>query len=423
MVTYLPVGIEEAGVEAVTRDILPGGHMDFQLSEDQLTVQKWAREFAESEIRPAAPEYDESEEFPWPVVKKAADIGLYSVEFWTEMVAQDQTGLTLPLVLEEVAWGCAGIGLGIFGTGLPLAALAYSASPEQVPQWAPKMFGTPEDPKLGAFAVTEANAGSDVSALRTTAKRDGDEWVLNGTKVFITNGGIADVHVVVATVDPELGHRGQAAFIVGPDAPGIRQGKKERKLGIRASHTAEVVLEDCRIPLENVVGGMERLEAKLDSARAKNGTRVHHALKTFEMTRPSVAAQALGIARAALEYAVDYAKDRSTFGEPIIKHQGIAFKLADMAMEVEASRLLTWRAAWMARQGVEFTHAEGSMSKLKASETAVSVTEQAVQVLGGYGFIKDFPVEKWYRDAKIYTIFEGTSEIQRVVIGRALAEE
>jgi alkylation response protein AidB-like acyl-CoA dehydrogenase len=397
--------------------------MDFQLSEDQLTVQKWAREFAESEIRPAAPEYDESEEFPWPVVKKAAEIGLYSVDFWTEMVAQDQTGLTLPLVLEEVAWGCAGIGLGIFGTGLPLAALAYSASPEQLPQWAPKMFGTPEDPKLGAFAVTEANAGSDVSALRTTAKRDGDEWVLNGTKVFITNGGIADVHVVVATVDPELGHRGQAAFIVGPDAPGIRQGKKERKLGIRASHTAEVVLEDCRIPLENVVGGMERLEAKLDSARAKNGTRVHHALKTFEMTRPSVAAQALGIARAALEYAVDYAKDRTTFGEPIIKHQGIAFKLADMAMEVEASRLLTWRAAWMARQGVEFTHAEGSMSKLKASETAVSVTEQAVQVLGGYGFIKDFPVEKWYRDAKIYTIFEGTSEIQRVVIGRALAEE
>jgi acyl-CoA dehydrogenase len=396
--------------------------MDFQLSEDQLTVRKWAHEFAENEIRPAAAEYDESEEFPWPVVKKAAEIGLYSVEFWTEMVAQDQTGLTLPITLEEVAWGCAGIGLGIFGTGLPLAALAYSASPEQIPKWAPKMFGTPEDPKLGAFAVTEANAGSDVSALRTAARRDGDEWVLNGTKAFITNGGIADVHVVVATVDPDLGHRGQAAFIIGPDAPGIRQGKKERKLGIRASHTAEVVMEGCRVPLGNVVGGMDRLEAKLDSARAKNGTRVHHALKTFEMTRPSVAAQALGIARAALEYSIGYAKDRSAFGEPIIKHQGIAFKLADMAMEVEASRLLTWRAAWMARNGVEFTHAEGSMSKLKASETAVSVTEQAVQVLGGYGYIKDFPVEKWYRDAKIYTIFEGTSEIQRVVIGRALAQ-
>jgi acyl-CoA dehydrogenase len=227
----------------------------------------------------------------------------------------------------------------------------------------------------------------------------------------------------VATVDPELGHRGQAAFIVGPDTPGLSQGKKERKLGIRASHTAEVILDDCRVPLENVAGGMDRLEGKLEAARSKNGTRQHHALKTFEMTRPSTAAQALGIARAALEYAVDYAKERSTFGKPIIEHQGIAFKLADMAMEVDASRLLTWRAAWMAKNGVDFNHAEGSMSKLKASETAVAVTEQAVQILGGYGYVKDFPVEKWYRDAKIYTIFEGTSEIQRLVISRALAAD
>jgi acyl-CoA dehydrogenase len=397
--------------------------MDFQLSEDQLTVRKWAHEFAENEIRPVAPEYDETEDFPWPVVKKAAHIGLYSLDFWTDMVGQDNSGLTLAITLEEIAWGCAGIGLGIFGTGLPLATLAYSAAPDQLAEWAPKMFGTPEDPKLGAFAVTENQAGSDVSALRTTAKRDGDEWVLNGTKVFITNGGIADVHVVVATVDPDLGHRGQAAFIVGPDTEGLRQGKKEKKLGIRASHTAEVILEDCRIPLENVVGGMEKLESKLERARGKNGTGSHHALKTFEMTRPSVAAQALGIARAALEYAVDYAKDRQTFGRPIIEHQGIAFKLADMALEVDAARLLTWRAAWMARNGVEFTHAEGSMSKVKASEVAVWVTEQAVQVLGGYGYIKDFPVEKWYRDAKIYTLFEGTSEIQRLVVSRALAQE
>jgi acyl-CoA dehydrogenase len=397
--------------------------MDFQLSEDQITVQKWAHEFAEGEIRPVAPEYDETEDFPWPVVKKAAEIGLYSLDFWTDMVGQDNSGLTLPIVMEEMAWGCAGIGLGIFGTGLPLATLAYSAAPEQLAEWAPRMFGTPDDLKLGAFAVTESQAGSDVSALRTTATRDGDDWVLNGTKVFITNGGIADVHVVVATVDPDLGHRGQAAFIVGPDAPGIRQGKKEKKLGIRASHTAEVILEDCRVPLENVVGGMEKLEAKLERARGKNGTgRSHQALKTFEMTRPSVAAQALGIGRAALEYAVGYAKDRQTFGRPIIEHQGIAFKLADMALEVDAARLLTWRASWMARNGVDFTKAEGSMSKLKAGEVAVWVTEQAIQVLGGYGYIKDFPVEKWYRDAKIYTIFEGTSEIQRVVIGRALAQ-
>ncbi len=394
--------------------------MDFQLTEEHLTARKWAHDFAEREIRPVAPDYDETEEFPWPVVKKAAEIGLYSMEFWAEMVTPDPTGLILPLVMEEGSWGCAGISLGIFGTGLPLAALAYSATPAQLLEWGPKMLGTPDDPKLGAFAVTESEAGSDVSALRTTAVRDGDEWVLNGRKVFITNGGIADVHVVVATVDPELGHRGQAAFIIGPDTPGLSQGKKERKLGIRASHTAEVVLEDCRIPLENVSGGMERLEGKLERARTGQ-TRQHHALKTFEMTRPSTAAQALGIARAALEYSIEYAKQRRTFGQRIIDHQGIAFKLADMALEVDAARLLTWRAAWMAKNGVEFEHAEGSMSKLKASEVAVRVTEQAVQILGGYGYVKDFPVEKWYRDAKIYTIFEGTSEIQRLVISRALA--
>jgi acyl-CoA dehydrogenase len=394
--------------------------MDFQLSEDLITTRKWTHEFTEREIRPVAAEYDETEDFPWPVVKKAAEVGLYGLEFYTEAVAQDPTGITLPLVLEELCWGCAGIGLAIIGTGLPLSALAYSGTPEQFLEWAPKMFGTPEDPKVASFCVTEPNAGSDVSALRTTAKRDGDEWVLNGQKVFATNGGIANVHIVVATVDPELGHRGQAAFIVGPDTPGIRQGKKETKLGIRASHTAEVLLEDCRIPLDNVLGGVEKLESKL--ARARTMERSSAALKTFEMTRPSVAAQAIGIARAAYEYARDYAKEREAFGRPIIEHEGIAFKLADMAMEIDAARLLTWRAAWMARNGTPFEHAEGSMSKLKAGEVAVSVTEQAIQVLGGYGYIKDFPVEKWYRDAKIYTLFEGTSEIQRIVISRALAK-
>src|SRR5437667_603723 len=233
--------------------------MDFQLTEDLITAQKWARDFAEKEIRPVASEYDETEEFPWPVLKKAAEIGLYAFDFYMQ-VGQDDSGLMMPIALEESAWGCAGITLGIFGTGLPLAALAASGTPEQTMKWAPKMFGTPEQPALGAFAVTEPNAGSDVSALRTTAKRERDGWLINGTKVCITNGGIADVHIVVATVDPKLGHRGQAAFIVGPGTEGIRQGKKERKLGIRASHTAEVVLEDCRVPLENVVGGVEKLE-------------------------------------------------------------------------------------------------------------------------------------------------------------------
>jgi acyl-CoA dehydrogenase len=393
--------------------------VDFQLTEDQITTKKWAHEFAENEIRPVASQYDDSEEFPWPVVKTAAEVGLYGLEFYTEMVGGDPSGVTLPMVLEELCWGCAGIGLSIIGTGLPLSALASSGSPDQLFTWAPQMFGTVEEPRVGAFCVTEPNAGSDVSALRTRAKRDGDSWVLNGTKVFATNGGIASVHIVVATVDPELGHRGQAAFIVGPDTPGIRQGKKEKKLGIRASHTAEVILEDCRIPIENVLGGVEKLEAKLEAAKTK--TAPSAALRTFEMTRPSVAAQAIGIARAAFEFSRDYAKERVQFGRPIVEQEGVAFKLADMAMEIDAARLLTWRAAWMGRNNIPFDHAEGSMSKLKAGETAVWVTEQAVQILGGYGFIKDFPVEKWYRDAKIYTIFEGTSEIQRVVISRAAA--
>src|ERR671935_2227569 len=343
--------------------------MDFQLSEDHVTTQKWVHEFAEKEIRPVAAEYDETEEFPWPILKKAAGVGLYGLEFYMETLAADPTGLMFPICLEETCWGCAGIALGIWGSGLPLATLAYSGTPEQLSTWAPRMFGTPDDPKVGALCVTEPNAGSDVSALRTTAKRDGDEWVLNGQKVFATNGGIAAVHLVVATVDPELGHRGQAAFIIGPDTPGLTQGKKEKKLGIRASHTAEVLLEDCRIPLENVVGGVDKLEAKLEKARA-NGTRTSAALRTFEMTRPSVAAQALGIARAAYEFARDYAKERVTFGRPIIEHEGVAFKLADMAMEIDAARLLTWRAAWMARNGTPFEHAEGSMSKLKAGQGA-----------------------------------------------------
>ena len=280
------------------------------------------------------------------------------------------------------------------------------------------MFGTPQEPQVGSFCVTEPNAGSDVSALRTRAKREGDEWVLNGQKIFATNGGVAGVRIVVATVDPELGHRGQAAFVIPADTPGCRPGKKEKKLGIRASDTSEVILEDCRIPLENVLGGVEKLEAKLEAAKSKE--RSSAALRTFEMTRPSVAAQAIGIARAAFEFATDYAKDRVQFGRPIVEQEGVAFKLADMAMEIDASRLLTWRAAWMGRNSVPFDHAEGSMSKLKAGETAVWVTEQAIQILGGYGYIKDFPVEKFYRDVKICTIGEGTSEIQRLVIARHL---
>jgi acyl-CoA dehydrogenase len=404
----------------------------FALTEDQAAAQKWAHEFAEREIRPVAPHYDETEEFPWPVLGKAAEIGLYGMDFY-RMIGEDESGILQPLIVEELCWGCAGISLGILGSGLPLVAIMASGTPEQIGRWTPELFGTPAAPQVAAFCVTEPGAGSDVSSLRTRAVRDGDGWVLNGQKVFATNGGIAGVHVVVATVDPALGHRGQASFVVPPGTPGLRQGKKERKLGIRASHTAEVLLEDCRVPADCLLGGSERLQARLERARnaaevagGDAGSRASSrargssgALATFEATRPVVAAQAVGIARAAFEFARDYARERVQFGKPIAAQQAIAFKLADMATEIDAARLLVWRASWMTRNGTGFTRAEGSMSKLKAGEVAVRVTDEAIQVLGGYGFIRDFPVEKWHRDAKIYTLFEGTSEIQRLVISRA----
>jgi acyl-CoA dehydrogenase len=389
----------------------------FALSEDQVAAQKWVREFAQKEIRPVAPRYDEAEETPWPVLRKAAEIGLYGKDYY-QMVAEDETGVLQPVLVEELCWGCAGIALTILGTGLPLMALMMQGTPEQIGHFVPEMFGTATEPKVAAFAVTEPGAGSDVSSLRTRAVRDGDDWVLNGQKVFITNGGIASVHLVVATVDPSLGHRGQATFIIPEGTPGLRQGKKERKLGIRASHTAEVLLDDCRVPADCLLGGEERLTARLARARDKERSRSSVALATFEATRPVVGAQAVGIARAAFEFARDYARERIQFGKPIAAQQAIAFKLADMATEIDAARLLVWRAAWMARNGTPFAHAEGSMSKLKAGEVAVRVTDEAIQVLGGYGYIRDFPVEKWHRDAKIYCLFEGTSEIQRLVISR-----
>ena len=394
--------------------------MDFSLSEQHEELRKWAHEFAEREIRPVAPAYDESEEFPWPVISKAAEAGLYSLDLYLNHQA-DETGLTLPVIMEEIFWGCAGIGLAIFGSGLALAALAGSGTQDQLFTWAPKMFGTVDEPAVGAYAVTEPQAGSDVRSLRTRAVRDGSDWILNGTKVFITNGGVATVYLVVATVDPELGHRGQATFIVDREDVGLKPGKKERKLGIRASDTSEVILDDCRIPADRLLGGEERLNEKLARARSGESTgKTSGALATFERTRPFVAVQAIGIARAALEFAIDYANERQAFGKPIGQHQSIANMLADMALDVECSRLLVRKAGWLAATGRTFEQAEGSMSKLKAGETAVRVTEQAIQILGGYGFIRDFPVEKWSRDAKIYTIFEGTSEMQRRVIARQL---
>jgi acyl-CoA dehydrogenase len=259
--------------------------------------------------------------------------------------------------------------------------------------------------------------------MRTRARYDeaADEWVLNGQKAYATNGGIAGVHVVTASVEPELGSRGQAAFVVPPGTTGLNSTRKLAKLGLRASHTADVFLDDVRVPGRCLLGGREKLEERL--ARARSGQRSigQAAMRTFELSRPTVGAQALGVARAAYEYALEYAKTRVQFGRPIIENQAIAFALADMRMEIDAARLLVWRAAWMGHNNREFSAGEGSMSKLKAGEVAVAVTEKAVQILGGAGFLRDHPVERWYRDAKIYTIFEGTSEIQRLVISRAIS--
>ncbi len=395
--------------------------LSFELTDEQREIRDWVHDFAEREIRPVAHQYDESEEFPWEVVKKAAKVGLYSVDFIQQTYA-DETGLLPALVAEELTWGCAGIALAITGTQLPVAAIFGQGTPEQIATWIPACYGTADNPVLGAFAVTEANAGSDVSSMKTRAIKKNGDWHLSGQKVFITNGGIADVHVVVAAVDPELGTRGQASFVIGKGAKGLSQGKKEKKMGIRASHTAEILLDDVVVPADQLLGGEEKLEAKLARARSGEHGRSSVALKTFETTRPVVGAQALGIARAAFEFARDYAKERIAFGKPIIENQAIAFKLADMATEIEAARMLVWRALWMGRHGGEFKMAEGSMAKLKCGEVAVKVTEDAIQILGGYGYIRDFPVEKWHRDAKIYTLFEGTSEIQRLVISRAIAQ-
>ena len=400
--------------------------------------------FARDVIRPAADYHDREQEFPWEILERAAREGFYNPLFYRDLIG-DPTGLSLPLFMEELFWGCAGIGLSIVMPALALSAIAQAATPAQLLHWAPECFGTPDDLKLAALAISEPEGGSDVRNLRTVARRDGDEWVIDGHKIWIGNGGIADVHVVNATVDPELGHKGQALFIVPKGTPGLTLVRKLDKLGCRASHTAEIRFDGCRVPAANLLGGDAKLERRLERARdeeaddaapetastdatagaSANGRPARGGSATlgaFEQTRPMVAAQALGIGRAALEFACDWAGRREAFGGPILDKQGVSFPLADLAADLDAARLLTWRASWMAAQSVPYHHAEGSMSKLKASEVAVRITEQAIQVAGGWGYIRDHPVEKWYRDAKLYTIFEGTSEIQRLVIGRTLGD-
>jgi acyl-CoA dehydrogenase len=410
--------------------------MDFSLTDEQLEFKALCRRFAAEVIRPAAPVHDADESVPWEVMKEARRWGLHGVEH-IQRLGADPDGQLSAIYAEELHWGCAGIALALSASTLAAAGLASSGTPEQIARWVPECFGMGDEVKLGAYAVTEPQAGSDVKSLRTTAKLDGDEWVLNGTKVFISNGGIADVHVVVATVDPELGHRGQASFVIAKGTPGLRQGKKESKLGIRASQTAEVVLEDCRIPVENLLGGMEKLGRKLERARSgQSSGRSSGALAAFELTRPVVGASALGIAQAAYEWTLSYLDHgvwvdpveamldaSSTAGNPPLGRQSVQQVLADVATEIDAARLLVQRASWMGRAGIPLSGGQGSMSKLKAGDVAMWATRTLMDVVGPPAWSKEAPLEKWFRDAKIYQLFEGTAEIQRRVISQMQVEE
>ncbi len=398
--------------------------MDFRLTDDQLEFQQWCRRFAIEVIRPLADKHDREQSVPWEAIAAAREWGLHGIDHLMRM-GGDPDGLLPVIYAEELHWGCAGIGLAISASNLAAAGIAASGTPEQVAKWVPECFGEGEEIKLAAYAVTEAGAGSDVKSLRTTAQFDAetDEWALNGTKVFISNGGIADVNVVVATVDPDLGHRGQASFIVPKGTPGLSQGKKEDKIGIRASQTTEVVLEDVRVPTEYLLGGKEKLDSKLERARSGSRSGTSNALATFEITRPMVGASALGIAQAAYEYTLEHLEDKSGESGPLLEQQHVQQTLADVATEIEAARLLVWRAAWMGRNGVPMTGGQGSMSKLKAGDVTMWATTVLMDLVGEYAQSTECPLEKYFRDAKIYQLFEGTAQVQRLVISRLQRQE
>ncbi|AIK39836.1 MULTISPECIES: acyl-CoA dehydrogenase AcdA [Bacillus] len=379
--------------------------MDFKLSEEHEMIRKMVRDFARNEVAPTAAERDEEERFDRALFDQMADLGLTGIPWPEEYGGIGSDYLAYVIAVEELSRVCA-------STGVTLSAHTSLAG------WPIFKFGTEEQKqkflrpmaegkKIGAYGLTEPGSGSDAGGMRTTAKRDGDHYILNGSKIFITNGGIADIYVVFALTDPESKQRGTSAFIVESDALGFSVGKKESKLGIRSSPTTEIMFEDCRIPAENLLG--------------EEGQGFKIAMQTLDGGRNGIAAQAVGIAQGALDASVEYARERHQFGKPIAAQQGIGFKLADMATSVEAARLLTYQAAWLESEGLPYGK-ESAMSKVFAGDTAMKVTTEAVQVFGGYGYTKDYPVERFMRDAKITQIYEGTQEIQRLVISRMLTK-
>jgi len=380
--------------------------LDYQLTEEQQMIREMSRTIADNEIRPVAAEYDRTGDFPWPVVEKIAEAGLFGV-FIDEAyggLAGDSRTMNMVLVTEELSKACGGISLAFASTALGALPIIVSASDEVKQRFLPAI-ATGE--RLAAFALTEPQAGSDAAGIRTTAVRDGDHYVVNGLKQWITNGGDAEIYTVVVMTNPEKGARGASALVVEKDTPGFSFGKKEDKMGIRASSTRELVFEDCRVPVENLIG--------------REGTGFITAMKTFDASRPGVGAQALGIAQGALDLAVDWSISRRQFGSPVSSFQGLRFLLADMAMKVEASRALIYATAKhidanpKARSTIY-----SAMSKCFASDVAMSVTTDAVQVYGGSGYMRDYPIEKFMRDAKITQIYEGTNQIQQLVIAGAL---
>ena len=398
--------------------------IDFSLTDEQRAIQELARDFARREIRPVAADYDEREEMPWPVLRKAVKVGLLSYGLPEEHggggVPDGIVGVTNFIVTEELAWGCAAIATEITSSTYAAGPILAFGTEAQRHRYLP-LFCDPDEVHLGALCLTEPQAGSDVAAIATTARRAGADWVLDGRKQFITNGGIADIHIVFARVE---GERGMGAFIVESGTPGLSMGRKERKLGMRASHTAEVILENCRVPDSNRLAGAPTAPQLQRSSRGDGElSGAAQALTLLQYSRMTFAAAALGIARAAFEYARDYARERTAFGVPIGRHQAVGFKLADMAIEIEAARALLWRAGWLATSGRPLALAEGSMAKCLTADVAVRCCTEAIQILGGHGYVRDHPVEKWYRDAKLYQIWEGTNEIQRLVVARAIMGE
>ncbi len=379
----------------------------FDLTEEQQRLKEMAHEFAEKEMRPVAPHYDETEEFPWPVLRKAHELGLLTYELPEEFGGVGTNHLTTCIVAEELAWGCAGMSSSMGASMLGVIPIFLAGTDEQKKKYLPMLTQKKENgnPMLGAYALTEPEAGSDAAAIKTTAKKVKGGYILDGTKHFITNGGIADVYTVFATHDPSLGHDGIDAFIVEGAWPGVKPGKKEKKMGIRASHTAQVHFEDVFVPEANRLGA--------------EGEGFLIAMQTFDHSRPGVAAAAIGVARAAYEFALSYALERKQFGRPIAKQQAIQFMLAEMATNIDAARLLTWRSAWLLDQG-EPNNMQASMAKYFAADMGMDVTTNAVQIVGGMGYMRDYPVEKYMRDAKIMQIYEGTCQIQKLIIARFL---